>query len=111
MVDVVMVILIIALVYLIIMEIKVDNAYRNCLILVEAIHLHNMDYINSDEYNPKYLKDRLIEYDVSDEMTRALFRLFDWGYTNILPQDIFERIVPYLDEAEQKVDQKHAKRK
>ena len=101
------VILVMILVCVVILEIKVDNAYRNCCILVDAIYLHNIDVINSDDYKEEYL----IEYDVSNEMTRSLFRLFDWGYTNILPQDIYEQVVPYLDEAERKFDQKYAKRK
>ena len=45
------VILVMILVCVIILEIKVDNAYRNCCILLEAVHLYNIDVINSEE-NP-----------------------------------------------------------
>lgn len=104
------VILVTVLVCTIILEIKVDNAYRNCCILLEAVHLHNIDVINSEDYR----EEDLIEYEEylgNGALTRSLFRLFDWGYTNILPQDVFERIVPYLDDAKKRFDQKYAKRK
>lgn len=104
------VILVTVLVCTIILEIKVDNAYRNCCILSEAVYLYNIDVINSVDYR----KEDLIDYEEhlgNGTLTRSLFRLFDWGYTNILPQDVFERIVPYLDDAERIFDQKHAKRK
>jgi hypothetical protein len=110
MINVVMVILVLAAVCYIMMLIKVNNAYRNCSILLEAVHLYNIDVINSVDYR----KEDLIEYEKylgEGVLTRTLFRLFDWGYTNILPQEVFERIIPYLDDAERIFDQKHAKRK
>ena len=110
MIDIILFGLAVASVYCVVMLFKIDNTDRNLSIITDAIHLHNMDVINSDDFKEEYL----IDYDVyldDDVMNRTLFRLFDWGYTNILPQDVYERIIPFLDEAERRFDQHYAKRK
>ena len=69
--------------------IKNNNAYKNHIIIVEAIYEYciekNVDFALF--YN-MYMED----YD------DTLNRFWDWGYTRILPPEQFELIKPYIKE-------------
>ena len=71
---------------------KNNNTYRNMTIIAEAIHKFNLAQIEAVT-NPVYVGfDHMISYD------KALWRLWDWGYENILTKEAFEKIKPYIDE-------------
>ena len=43
-------------------------------------------------------KKGLILFSSMESFVRTLFRLWDWGYENILPKEDFELVKPYLEE-------------
>jgi hypothetical protein len=54
-----------------------------------------MDCIENHNYS------YLVDYNDEESYEKTLFRLWDWGYTRILPKDKFEIIKPYIDRKEQ----------
>jgi len=47
----------------------------------------------------RYVDDVLTYEEASyamNDMTHLKFRLFDWGYENIVPKEVYDKIKPYL---------------
>ena len=69
--------------------IKNKNAYKNHIIIIEAIYEYciekNVDFAL---FSNMYIED----YD------DTVNRFWDWGYTRILPPEQFELIKPYIKE-------------
>lgn len=82
-----------SLVYGVYMLIKVENAYNNQTMIINAI----IDY--ADETGN--IRKSIILMENIEDMTKTLFRLWDWGYENILPKEDFELIKPYMKGAKQ----------
>ena len=78
------------IVYGVYMLFKVRNAYNNQMIILKAIS----DY--SDETGN--IRKSTILLDNMEDLIKTAFRLWDWGYKNILPKEDFELIKPYLEE-------------
>jgi hypothetical protein len=70
--------------------IKAENAYKNQMIIYNAIVDYDK-YYNDCEKALKLLKN-------VEDYTSTVFRLWDWGYTRILPKEDFELIKPYIQE-------------
>ena len=73
----------------ILLLIKNENAYKNYIIIIEAI----------GEYQIDCVRNKIIPFMDFDDMKSyytTIFRLTDWGYRNILPKDKFEIIKPYI---------------
>jgi hypothetical protein len=61
------------------------------MILSDAIHMYHRDMIIQGEFvNFK------VDYDDMESYDETLFRLFDFGYENILPKEKYEIIRPYI---------------
>lgn len=69
---------------------KIHNAYDNQMIILNAI----IDY--SDETGN--FRKSLTLIDNIELYSKTVFRLWDWGYENILPKEDFELIKPYIQE-------------
>lgn len=85
--------------FCIVMLFKNYNTYKNRLIINDAIHERHVAYIRSayDYNNPDLLDDaKLVDYCHKESYTKTLFRLWDWGYTHILPKEKFELIERYI---------------
>lgn len=82
---------ILALILLWILGLKNENTCKNCMIILHAIHEYNLDCIERG-------CDELMDYDVAKDYDTIMWRLFDWGYENILPKDVFEKIRPFIKE-------------
>ena len=74
------------------MILKSENACSMHLKLLKAIDAYNISSIDKREY------DKIIPYDLLEDYDTTLWRLFDWGYTRILPPDILELVKPYIEE-------------
>lgn len=97
--DVVYLLSILFMIFMIIMYFKNNITYKNMVIIGNAIWLYNSEMIRSCNF------DKVIDYDTAIPeclYKRALFRLFDWGYYNIVSDDIFALIKPYIPEAIEK---------
>ena len=69
---------------------KNDNTYRQRNVIISAIHRYQLDCIDKHVlWKVDYID--MESYDDTD------IRLFDWGYTNILPEEKFEIIKPFIE--------------
>lgn len=90
---IVLVALVIAVIFVFIIGVKNDNAYKNHKIILDAIYDYRIDMIVSGNYE----KRNLVDYRDMETYNSTLFRFWDWGYTRILPKDKFELIKPYIE--------------
>lgn len=80
------------LIVMVILLFKNNNTYKNHIILLNAIAEHNRAAILKDQY------DKRISYACIESYCKTLFNLFDWGYKNLVPRDVYKRIEPFIDE-------------
>lgn len=79
----------IATLFCIFMLIKNNNTSNKRELIIDAIYLYN-----SEHY------DNRISYDYMEDYETTLYRLWDWGYTNIVPKHIYVKIEPYIKRIE-----------
>lgn len=60
--------------------------------IIDAIFVYSMTCL--DKYD--FVSAHLVEFDDMESYEKTLFRLWDWGYTRILPPEKFELIKPYI---------------
>lgn len=87
--------LVIILVLLGLFILKNENACKNRCIIVNAIFEHHICALNSFDM----LRHFEVEYNDVEPYGKTLFRLYDWGYTRILPKEKYEIIKPYIKES------------
>lgn len=71
--------------------IKNYNTFRVRTKIDNAIYKYNMYCINAGTYNTERIK-----YNDEESYESTMFRVFDWGYKNILPPDKFEKVKMYI---------------
>jgi hypothetical protein len=71
--------------------IKNDYTLKNTLIIVHAIGDYQLDCIENDT-------NMEVDFEDMEDYNDTLLRLWDWGYTRVLPKDKFEIIKPYISE-------------
>lgn len=73
----------------IVMLIKNEVTYRQRKKILKAIkEYENMCYKHGEISN--------VDFEDIENYDSTLFRIWDWGYTRILPKDKFEIIEPYI---------------
>lgn len=99
-----MVLYIIFILFLVCFLIKNLFTFRQSTLIDEAIFLYHMEQINNGNYGP-------FEVTWSDEESydKTLWRLWDWGYTRILPREKYDFLKPYIERAiiNRKTGKKH----
>ena len=65
--------------------------YKNHMIISNAIHMYHRDMIARGKFF-----NFEVDYDDAESYNKTLFRLFDFGYENILPKEKYEIIRPYI---------------
>lgn len=90
-----MFLLVIILVLLGLFILKNENACKNRCIIVDAIFEHHIYALNSFDM----LRHFEVDYNDAEPYDKTLFRLYDWGYTRILPKEKYEIIKPYIKES------------
>ena len=78
------------LVYSTLLLIKSDNALRNQVKILNAIDAYADE--TGDCKNALFIMNRM------ESFSQTMWRLWDWGYTRILPKEDFEWIKPYIKE-------------
>ena len=73
--------------------IKVEFTYRNHMIISAAIHRYSTRLINEGRYDISTFP---VKYEDMEDFDDTKKRLWDWGYTRILPPEKFELIKPYI---------------
>lgn len=71
---------------------KNDRTCEMHQLVNHAIYLYNVDMIE------KGLDDRLDQEECMEPYDKTLFRLFDWGYENIVSPEVLEKIRLYIEE-------------
>ena len=84
-----MVIVLCLLLMAVILLVKNDVTYRNMMVITNAIRDYRYEEIT--ENNPIF-----VDYDDMGSYLKVLFRIWDWGYENILPPDKYVLIAPYI---------------
>lgn len=79
------------LIVMVILFFKNNNTYKNHIILLNAITEHNRAAMLEDQC------DKRISYECIESYYKTLFNLFDWGYKNLVPRDVYKRIEPFID--------------
>lgn len=82
----------VALVGLIVLLFKNANTLRNQTKILCAIKKYRIDCIKNHQYEDM----DCVEYRDMETYMTTFWRLWDWGYTRILPKDKFEIIKPYI---------------
>lgn len=75
--------------YELVMWFKNDNTYKNHMIIYYAIREYRRHCIDHNSV-------ALVHYEDVEAYDTTLNRLWDWGYTRILPQEKFEIIKPFI---------------
>lgn len=76
--------------------IKNNNTFKQSTLIDEAIFLYHMEQIKAHDFDEKAWE---VTYDDEEEYNKTLWRLWDWGYTRILPPDKYEFLKPYIERA------------
>ena len=71
--------------------IKNENVFKNRSIILDAIHTYNSKCLDDQRY------DDMVDYNM-ESYDSTLYRIFDWGYENILPKEVMEKIRPFIKE-------------
>lgn len=87
--QILIIICITAILFCIGLEIKNEITYKNFDIILNAIHVYQLDQI---------IHDSKISVDYTDMVPyeTALFRFWDWVYENILPPEKYALIASYI---------------
>ena len=72
-----------------VLMVKAEVDYKHYLKIADAIVYYGTDTEQFDE--------ALEMFDHIRPYCRTVFRVWDWGYKNILPKEDFELIKPYLE--------------
>lgn len=75
--------------FLIVLAFKNVNTLNNRLRILDAINKYHADCIRK-------VIEPSVDYGDKEDYDKTLWRLWDWGYTRILPKDKFEIIKPYI---------------
>lgn len=85
-------ILVLGVIFCVYMSFRNEYVFKNHMIILNAIHMYRRDMIARGEFvNFK------VNYDDMESYDETLFRLFDFGYKNILPKEKYDIIKPYIN--------------
>ena len=94
--SVVLIALFVLLMMCIILDIKNVNTYKQLRRVLDACHDYNAQEIKRAYNSGKRLSMQLISYSEIKSYDASLYNLFDWGYKHLVPNDVFEKIKPYI---------------
>ena len=77
---------------LIFLSAKNELTYKNRIKISNAIYKYNIDMIAQNKYG------NILSYNCLESYDETLHRLWDFGYENIVPKDIYELIKDYIEE-------------
>lgn len=84
-----LIICVLGLIALKILDFKNKITYENVKKINEAIYVYQIDCIKNGVPS-------IVDYEYKEDYDKTLWRLWDWGYTRILPKGKFEIIKPYI---------------
>lgn len=69
-----------------------EVAYKNHIIIVNAIGDYKLACIKNFQFDAA----DLVDYDDAEAYEKTIFRFWDKGYENILPPEKFKLVAPYI---------------
>ena len=90
--SVIVILLLIAEFFLLILLVKNDITCRMHLKINDAIFAYKMARLG--EYDFEGID--IVEFSDAENYDKTLFRIWDWGYTRLLPKDKYELIKDYI---------------
>ena len=94
--SVLLALMILALIFCIVMMIKNEVTCRNQIAIANAIFDYRMDVCTNHDFAKSDVPAYEVTWDDMEHYDKTLWRLWDWGYTRILPADKFEIVKPYI---------------
>ena len=82
----------ILIVYGLAMGLKNETTFRARTRITDAIFKYHMHCIVSNNYEGA----RLVAFEDMESYDATMYRIWDWGYTRILPPEKFELIKPFI---------------
>lgn len=92
MTDIILLICELIFILCVIAMIKNINTFRCHDKIDKAIYEYKLMCIQNHDWNALHC----VEYQDEEHYIKTFWRLWDWGYTRILPKDKFEIIKPYI---------------
>lgn len=89
----IIIVCLLGIVYLSVMLVKVEVTSKHLNLLLDAVHAYNLDCIDRG-----FVTETYNYYDIFPSYDTVLNRIFDWGYENILPKEVMEKIRPFIKE-------------
>lgn len=86
----------IIIVFSMMMLVKNYNTYNNMKKITEAIHSYNVHKLQEANTLEELEHLQLIPYSCTKSYISAYWNLRDWGYENLVPVDILEKIKPFI---------------
>ena len=71
---------------------KNANTHTKRRIIIDAISSYKHNALDKYDFTALHL----VEYDDMEEYSVTMWRLWDWGYTRILPKEKFELVKKYI---------------
>lgn len=90
--EVELIVCVLFLILCVVIMMKNLNTYNCHNKIGHAIHEYKFACIQNHDWVALHF----VEYRDMESYEKTLFRLWDWGYTRILPEDKFEIIKPYI---------------
>ena len=91
--------LILGLIFAIMMVVKNNYTYSNHLTISDAIFEYRTYVCEHHDFSTGATPPYEVDWSDMESYKKTLYRLWDWGYTRILPPDKFEIIKPYIKAA------------
>lgn len=79
--------LLVIIVLMAVLTVKNFNALEQRSVIINAIFGHDIGVKVYEQ----------IGFDIMEPYEKTLFRIWDWGYTRIVPPEVFEKIKPYIE--------------
>lgn len=87
-----------------VMIVKNCVTYHNHRIISRAIYYYSIatihEYFEAGKIDDV---DYIVTYDDMEQYEKTIWRLWDWGYTRILPTEKFEIIKPYIEQTKEEL--------
>lgn len=83
------------LVFFGLMWLKVDNATNNQLLISMAIFLYKKDRLEQEDL--AHIDD--VNWSDMEEFEKTVYRMTDWGYKRILPEEKYKLVKPFIARA------------
>ena len=95
--DIVFIILAIIICFDVILLIKNKITFKNRDIIRNAIHRYVLEQIQNGEFSSYSVINNFAIFSQMEPYEKTWWRLWDYGYKHIVPEDVYQKIKPYIN--------------